>query len=264
MVNRISWSRCIGQALEQNLFELHFQGIHQTDTRKLSHLEVLVRMRDPAEPENLIMPGAFIPFAEKTAQIVEIDRSVLDRSIALLALHPELPTLAVNISGRSFDEPSLPDYIKGKLNHYDINPTRLIVELTETETVSDLHDAQRFIEAIRQAGCRICLDDFGSGFSTFMYLKYLNVEILKIDGEFIRDLPNNHENQVFVKAMVNIAQGLEKLLVAEFVENAETLQLLKNMGVQFAQGYYLGRPVDQDDMLQQQGITVKINNIKSS
>lgn len=255
MVNRMNWSRRIGQALEGDHFELHFQGVHHIEERKLSHFEVLIRMRDPADPENLIMPGAFIPFAEKNAQIVEIDRWVLDRSIALLALYPELPTLAVNISGRSFDEPSLPDYINGKLNHYGIMPTRLIIELTETETVSDLHDAQRFIEAINQAGCRICLDDFGSGFSTFTYLKYLKVEILKIDGEFIRDLPNNHENQIFVKAMVNIAQGLEKLLVAEFVEDAETLQLLQDFGVQFAQGYYLGRPVGQEDMLQQQGIT---------
>ncbi|HBV22027.1 MAG TPA: EAL domain-containing protein, partial [Nitrosomonas sp.] len=255
MVHRMNWSRRIGQALEQDLFELHFQGVHHIDIRKLSHFEVLVRMRDPAGSENLIMPGAFIPFAEKNAQIVEIDRWVLDRSIALLALYPELPTLAVNISGRSFDEPSLPDYINGKLNHYGINPARLIIELTETETVSDLHDAQRFIAAISQAGCRICLDDFGSGFSTFTYLKYLNVEILKIDGEFIQDLSNNHENQIIVKAMVNIAQGLEKLLVAEFVEDAETLGLLQSFGVQFAQGYYLDRPVSQGDMLQQQSIT---------
>lgn len=248
MVNRLSWSRHIGMALEQNLFELYFQGIHQTTSRKLAHLEVLVRMRDPAKPENLIMPDLFIPFAEKTGQIIDIDRWVLDHSIALLALHPELPALAVNISGRSFDESSLPDFINEKLNYYKIDSTRLILELTETETVSDFHDAQHFIEVIRQAGCRICLDDFGTGFSTFTYLKYLDVEILKIDGMFIRDLPNNHENQVFVKAMADIAHGLKKSLVAEFVEDLETLKLLQTLGVEYAQGYYFARPVSQHDM----------------
>ena len=205
MVERMSWSRRIGLTLEQDLLELHFQGIYETCDRQLSHLEVLVRMRDPADSSQMIMPGAFIPFAEKTAQIVKIDRTVIAKSIAILVQYPDLPALAVNISGRSFDEPSLPGYIYDQLQKHAVDPARLIIELTETETVSDLQDAQRFIEAIHRAGCRICLDDFGSGFSTFTYLKHLNVEILKIDGIFISDLVGNHENQVFVKAMVSIA-----------------------------------------------------------
>jgi diguanylate cyclase (GGDEF)-like protein len=252
MVERMSWSRRIGLALEQNLLVLHFQGIYKTEDQQLNHLEVLVRMKDSTDPEQLIMPGSFIPFAEKTGQIVEIDRWVLDKSIALLAQYPKLPSLAVNISGRSFDEPSLPIYIRERLSHYAIDPTRLIIELTETETVSDLQDAQRFIEIIRQAGCEVCLDDFGSGFSTFTYLKYLDVKILKIDGLFIRDLTNNHENQVFVKAMVSIAQGLGKLIVAEFVEDEATLKLLKSFGVQLVQGYYLDYPTEQHEALLQQ------------
>lgn len=254
MVERMSWNHRISQALSLDLFELHFQSIHDTNTQKISHFEVLVRMQNLDDSAHLIMPGTFIPFAEKSGQVIDIDRWVLDHSIELLALHPELPPLAVNISGRSFDEPSLPLYIKEKIIHYGINATRLIIELTETEAVSDLHDAQHFIETIRQTGCRICLDDFGSGFSTFTYLKYLDVEILKIDGVFIQDLPNNYENQVFVKAMVSIAQGLGKLLVAEFVEDAETLQLLKDFGVQFSQGYHLDRPIKQSDMLKLHGI----------
>ena len=251
MIERMSWSRRIGLALEQDLLELHFQGIYKTANRELSHLEVLVRMRDPAEPTNLIMPGAFIPFAEKTAQIIEIDRCVLAKSIALLAQYPGLSALAVNISGRSFDEPSLPDYIREQLLSHNVDPARLIIELTETETISDIQDAQRFIEAIRKTGCRICLDDFGSGFSSFTYLKYLNIEILKIDGLFVRDLVNNHEDQVFVKAMVSIAQGLNKLIVAEFVENSETLELLGTLGVQFVQGYYFDRPTVKHEVFKQ-------------
>jgi len=131
---------------------------------------------------------------------------------------------------------------ENRLNDLNVDPMRLIIELTETAAVSDIHDAQRFIEAIHQAGCRVCLDDFGSGFSTFAYLKYLGVEFLKIDGLFIRDLPNNRDNQLFVKAMVEVAHGLGKITVAEFVEDAATLEMVKNLGIDLAQGYYLGRP----------------------
>jgi len=244
MVDRMSWSRRISLALEQDLLILYFQGIYKTEDREISHLEVLVRMNDPADNSRLIMPGEFIPFAEKTGQIVEIDRVVLAKSIAQLAKYPELPALAVNISGRSFDEPSLPEYIRQQLNKHGIDPSRLIVELTETETVSDIQDAQRFIEAINQAGCSVCLDDFGSGYSTFTYLKYLDVQTLKIDGMFVSDLVNNHENQVFVKAMISIAQGLGKSIVAEFVEDSAIFDLLKTFGVPLVQGYYLDKPTE--------------------
>ena len=113
------------------------------------------------------------------------------------------------------------------------------MELTETSAVSDLHDAQRLIDALRQTGCRVCLDDFGSGFSSFTYLKHLDVDLLKIDGQFIRDLPQDHDNQVFVKAIVDVARGLRKLTVAECVEDAGTLEMLRSFGVDLAQGYHL-------------------------
>jgi len=201
-----------------------------------------VRMRDPREPERLIMPGQFIPVAEKNGQILEIDRWVIRQSIAALAKHPELAALAVNVSGRSFDEPTLPHYIQEQLQAHGVAPKRLIIELTETAAVSEMQDAQRFIEALQQTGCLICLDDFGSGFSTFAYLKYLGVQILKIDGMFIRDLPNNRDNQAFVKAMIDVARGLGKVTVAEFVEDAATLEMLASFGVDMAQGYHLDRP----------------------
>lgn len=241
-MERMSWRQRIEQALRQDLLELHFQGIYRVDNGRLSHYEVLVRMRDLQHSEQLIMPGQFIPIAENSGQILEIDRWVLRHSIALLSENPTLPPLAVNISGRSFDEPDLPQFIRSCLEEYRVDPNRLIVELTETEAVSDIRDAQRFIEAIRQAGCTVCLDDFGSGFSTFAYLKYLEVDILKIDGMFIRDLPNNRENQIFVKAMVGIAKGMRKTVLAEFVEDAATLQMLYELGIDLAQGYHLGRP----------------------
>lgn len=242
MMHRMTWYNRIAQALEQDLFEIHFQGIYETARSTLSHLEALVRMQNPNEPDNLIMPGQFIPIAEKNGQIVNIDRWVIKRSIELLHQNPDMPPVAINISGRTFDDPAIPHYIRSLLNELNVDPGRLIIELTETAAVSDIQDAQRFIEAVHQTGCRVCLDDFGSGFSTFGYLKYLGVEILKIDGLFIRDLPNNRDNQIFVKAMVEVARGLGKIAVAEFVEDAATLDMVKSLGIELAQGYYLGCP----------------------
>lgn len=250
MVVRLSWNDRINRALEENLFVLHFQGIFRTDeARTLSHLEVLVRMKDRDAPGGFIMPGHFIPFAEKSGKILDIDRWVLKQSISLLARSAKVPALAVNVSGRSIDEPTLPHYIAELLKEHGVEPGRLLIELTETAAVSDLHDAQRFIEALRQTGCRVCLDDFGTGFSSFAYLKHLNTDILKIDGLFIRDLPNNHDNQIFVKAIVDVARGLRKTTVAEFVEDAETLEMLKRFGVDQLQGYHLDMPSEDHPAL---------------
>jgi diguanylate cyclase (GGDEF)-like protein len=242
MVTRLSWNERIAHAVENDLLVLHFQGVYHAQGGGISHLEVLVRMQDKDRPGEIIMPGHFIPFAEKSGKILDIDRWVIRESIALLASSPSIPPLAVNISGRSFDEPTLPQYIGEQLERFEVDPSRLMVELTETSAVSDLHDAQRFIEALRHTGCTVCLDDFGTGFSSFAYLKHLNADILKIDGLFIRDLPNDRDNQVFVKAIVDVARGMRKITVAEFVENAEILEMLQRFGVDLVQGYHLDKP----------------------
>lgn len=242
MINRLSWNERINRALEKNLLTLHFQGVYHARDNTLSHLEVLVRMIDEYDPNHIIMPGHFIPFAEKSGKIIDIDRWVIRETISLLARSPAIPALAVNISGRSFDEPSLPQYISEQLEEFKVKPSRLQVELTETAAVSDLHDAQRFIEALHQTGCMVCLDDFGAGFSSFAYIKHLRADILKIDGVFIRDLPNDPDSQLFVKAIVDVARGLRKVTIAEFVEDAETLEMLKKFGVEMVQGYHLDMP----------------------
>ena len=249
MLSRLSWNERISNALEKNLLRLHFQGVYSAIDGSLSHLEVLVRMIDESDPEHIIMPGHFIPLAEKTGKVLDIDRWVIGQSVALLAESPDIPSLAVNISGRSFDDPLLPQYIAEELRRHQVEPYRLLVELTETAAVSDLHDAQRFIEALHQTGCRVCLDDFGTGFSSFAYLKHLKADILKIDGLFIRDLPNDRDNQVFVKSIVDVARGMRKITVAEFVEDAETLAMLKMFGVDLVQGYHLDMPRGQHPAL---------------
>lgn len=243
MLERMSWSQRIADALEHGRFELHFQGIYHAHDRSLSHLEALVRMQDETRSEKLLMPGQFIPLAEKTGQIIEIDRWVLRHGVETLSRHPALPALAVNVSGRSIDEPGLPQFIRELLDRHDIDPGRLVIEITETAAVAEMQNAQRFIEQMHQTGCAVCLDDFGSGFSTFAYLKYLAVRVLKIDGMFVQDLPNNPDNQAFVRAMIDVAQGLGKRTVAEFVENEDTLQMLQSIGVDLVQGYHLDAPV---------------------
>ncbi|MBI5937910.1 MAG: EAL domain-containing protein [Betaproteobacteria bacterium] len=242
MAASLGWNQRIANALEKGLLRLHFQGVYRSRDNAISHMEALVRMVDEENPGELIMPGRFIPVAEKSGKILNIDRWVLAESVRLLKERPDMRPLAVNISGRSFDDPSLPQYIGELLRDARVEPKRLVVELTETSAVSDLADAQRFIEALRVTGCGICLDDFGSGFASFAYLKHLAVDTVKIDGLFIRNLPHDHDNQVFVKAIVDVARGMGKQTVAEFVEDAATLGMLRDFGVDMVQGYFLDKP----------------------
>jgi len=216
--------------------------VYDAATGELAHLEVLVRMRDEADTTRLIGPMQFIGYAEKSGKILEIDRWVARESIALLRAQPLLPALAINISARSFDDPSLPAYIAAQLQAAGVAPQRLLVELTETSAVSDLRDAERFIDALRHTGCQVCLDDFGTGFASFAYLKHLKVDVLKIDGLFIRNLTREHDNQVFVRAIIDVARGLGRRTVAEFVESQEVLDMLKTLGVDMVQGYHLDQP----------------------
>ena len=242
MMAHMTWAQRIEHGLESNLFELHFQGVYRVPSRELAHLEALVRLRDSDDPDNLYMPGQFIPIAEKNGKILAIDQWVVRQVIRLLAKHPAMPPVAVNISGRSFDDPSLPQRIRRWLNDAGVAPERLLVELTETAAVSDIQDAQRFIEGLHQAGCRVCLDDFGAGFSSFAYLKHITADILKIDGQFIHDLPNNPENQIFLRAMLDVATGLHKTTIAEFVDSPAVFEMLAQFGIDLAQGYYLDKP----------------------
>lgn len=243
-MERLTWNDRISHALENNLLRLHFQGIYRVGSRRLAHCEALVRMLDERNPGQLIMPSHFIPVAEKTGRVTEIDRWVIGEAVGTLARTPDAPSIAVNISARSLGEPMLSQYIADTLQHHRVSPGRLIIELTETAAVADLHDAQRLIESLRQIGCGVCLDDFGTGFSSFAYLKHLRADTLKIDGLFIRDLHLDADNQVFVRAIVNVAKGLGKTVVAEYVENEKTLKMLEEFGVNLVQGYYLDLPSD--------------------
>lgn len=243
VLSQLGWNEKIQAALNENRFVLHYQGVHLTTNREVSHYEALVRMIDPDYPDELLLPGSFIPAAERTGRIVDIDRWVIRAAIGKLAERPDLPALAVNVSARSFDDPTLARSISSLLNEFHVEPRRLIIELTETAALANIGDSERFIDDLRKLGCTVCLDDFGVGFSSFAYLKHLSADVLKIDGMFIRNLLANREDQVFVRAIVEVARGLGKKTVAEFVGDAPTLALLGEIGVDYAQGYYLSFPI---------------------
>jgi len=243
-LTRMSWRERIAHALTTNQLQLHFQGVYASAEHTLSDVEALVHMVDDDDPERLIMLGHFIGPAERFGQIVNIDRWVVERSIEILAVSPTMPAIAVNISARSFDVPGLPDEFSKFLLKNCVDQTRLIVELTETAAVADLHDAQRFIEALHRLGCQVYLDDFGTGFSSFAYLRHLQVDALKIDGMFIQNFPNDRHNQVLVRAITDVAHGLNKTVVAEYVEDEETAKMLQQFGVDMLQGSHLGIPTN--------------------
>ncbi len=245
MLAQLGWNEKIQSAILENRLVLHFQGVHDSKTGAVSHYEALVRMIDHDDPDKLLYPGSFIPAAERTGRIVDIDRWVIHAAIEKLARHPKLSALAINVSARSFDDPDLANQISQKLADYQVTPKRLIVELTETSALSNMRDSERFIQDLRHLGCTVCLDDFGVGFSSFAYLKHLSADVLKIDGMFIRNLCQSREDQVFVRAIVEVARGLGKHTVAEFVGDAQTLTLLHEIGVDYAQGYYLSKPEAQ-------------------
>lgn len=249
-LTRLSWKDRIVEALANDGFELHFQGIYHTHDRSLAHLEALIRMKDSHAEGAIIMPGQFIAHAETTGKIIDIDRWVLRRVIELLGKRSDIPSIALNISGRSFDEPDLPDYISRLLATHRVAPERLLVELTETAAVSDMRDAQRFIDALRATGCTVCLDDLGTGFASFAYLKQLKADVLKIDGLFIRDLPTDHDSQVFVRGMVAMARDMGKVTIAEFVENQQIFDMLVEIGIDQVQGYFLDKPTRDHPSLQ--------------
>jgi diguanylate cyclase (GGDEF)-like protein/PAS domain S-box-containing protein len=246
---RVFWKHQIEEALENNNFILNFQPILEIETNTIRHYEVLVRMRD-ANSGEIRMPGKFIQIAEESGLIHNIDHYVLRHAMIKLASLQEQgidATFAINLSGAVVDDPVVLPLIKQLIKKHKVNPEKLIFEVTETSAVSNLQQAKKLMEAIKVLGCRFSLDDFGVGFSSFNYMRELPVDIIKIDGIFIKDLDKNADDQLFVKALVDVAKGLGKKTIAEFVETKEILVLLQKYGVDYAQGYYIGRP--ENDLL---------------
>ncbi|MGH2942838.1 MAG: sensor domain-containing protein, partial [Solirubrobacteraceae bacterium] len=240
---RMTWAEQIREALEEDRFTLHAQPIVPLQPGGSTRYELLVRMigRDG----DIIPPGSFLPVAERFDLIQDIDRWVVQRAIELLAEHQrrgEDVRFEVNLSAKSLGQADLPAHIARQLAAHGTDPSRLIFEVTETAAIVNVDRAKQFARRLGELGCGFALDDFGAGFASFYYLKHLPFDYLKIDGEFVESLTESTTNQLVVQSLVTIARGLGKQTIAEYVGDEATLELLRAYGVDYAQGFYVGRP----------------------
>lgn len=260
----LGWSMRLGQALENDKFQLYYQPImslHDLDLNDLpetgslcEHLvqtqpqccstyEVLLRLHNShGEP---IAPGSFLPTAERFNMMRDIDTWVVKAAIKMISeLGPEDEHLCftINLSGQSMDPSLIVPIVREGLTRHKIDPARLLFEITETCAVNDIYAACGLIEELSKLGCRFALDDFGSGYCSFSHLKRLPVDYIKIDGMFVQDMLNDPMDIAIVRSITNISHTLGKETIAEFVESPDVLKLLKECGVDYVQGYYIAKP----------------------
>lgn len=243
----VNWAHRLLEALEQQHFRVYFQRIValQEQTSGGLQLEVLVRLWDPAQ-RRIVPPGAFLQPAERYQLIDQIDRWMLRESMARLAGWPELlerlERLSVNLSPQALRDHKLADAIAAMLQETGFPPRKLCLEITESEAVVNIDQAKEFMERLKGLGVQFSLDDFGTGFASFAYLKRLPFDRIKIDGAFVKDMDQDPANATLVASMVQMAHALGLPVVAEFVERAAVVQRLQALGVAYAQGYYFHQP----------------------
>lgn len=241
----LAWTARLRRALQEDRFRLHLQPILDLRLGRPTAYEALLRL--VSETGEVVLPGAFLGPAERFGLMRDIDRWVVGRAVRLVAELGERSRdlrLHVNLSGKAVGDRELLALIERELAATGVPPDALVFEIVETAAVSTIREAQAFITALRALGCRFALDDFGVGFSSFTYLKHLPVDYLKIDGGFIRDLPHDPVDQHLVRAIVEVARGLGMRTVAEFVADGETVEILRRIGVDLAQGFHIGPPGD--------------------
>ena len=245
----MEWISKLSKALDENRFELYVQEIRPLNQIKIPHSkgEILIRMKD--EEGSIVMPADFIPAAERYNMMAQIDRWVIAQSIALYQKNLEagkmqhIKEFSVNLSAQSMSDDSILEFIKDEFRKSGIPPEVICFEITETATISNMASAHEFINDLKQTGCSFALDDFGSGFSSFNYLKNLPVNYLKIDGIFVKNMHEDDENRAMVEAINNMGHIMGKKTIAEFVCNARIIEMLKDIGVDYAQGYEIATPV---------------------
>lgn len=237
---RLVWADRIRSALREDRLVLHAQPIVSLIDGSVAIHELLLRM--VGDGGEVIAPASFLSIAEQLDLIQELDRWVLRRAIRLAAGSRLTGDFAVNISARSIADPRLPDLVEQQLSEYGVEPSRLIVEVTETAAIGDFDLAQGLAHRLSGLGCRLALDDFGAGFGTFHYVKHLPFDLLKIDGGLIADCLASTADRLIVEAAVGIAKGMDKLTIAEHAPNRATLDFLRDCGVDYSQSFITGPP----------------------
>jgi diguanylate cyclase (GGDEF)-like protein/PAS domain S-box-containing protein len=247
----LQWLGSIQRALDDDRLYLHVQRMESLSGAVADHYEILVRLMD----ENGLWhtPGAFLPAAERYGLASMVDMRVLETTLMTLNRHPhwlaEGGRCHINISGASVSNHDFHHFVLQLLQRYDVPGERLCLEITETAAMANLNDAWHFFEQVGAHGVSIALDDFGSGMSSFNYLRNLPADILKIDGAFVREMAFESRDYAVVRAINEVAKALGKTTVAEFVENRETRRLLRELGVDFAQGFAIHKPEPLDDLI---------------
>lgn len=237
-----AWYSRMTEGLLEGRFELFYQPIIDFKCNRVFCSEALLRYR--ATDGRIHLPGEFLPAAERFRLMQQLDRYALGRALARLQEHPE-SRIAVNLSGQSVSDPEMHACIRKDLDESGVDPKRLIFEITETVFITNLSQARRLVEELRALGCGFALDDFGSGFSSLSYLRSLPVNIVKIYGGFVKRIASDSVDLALLRSIHEIAHLLGKETVAEFVNSEKTCSLLKQIGVDYGQGFYLGRPQPQ-------------------
>jgi len=249
----MQWVSRINQALEDNLFTLYAQSIVPLYESSEKHYELLIRMLDG--DGNIIPPGAFLAAAERYDIIGKLDTWVIERALSLMADHPDFVEqvnfISINLSGQSVTNGHFLTSVISLIDEFKINTRKICFEITETAAISNLGAASTFISILREMGCRFALDDFGSGLSSFGYLKNLPVDYLKIDGMFVKDMVEDPIDHAMVKSINDIGHVMGMKTIAEFVENDEIKNMLIEIGVDYAQGYGIEKPGPFEDLLSQ-------------
>lgn len=239
----VVWSDRVREAIDSGRLVLLAQPILDLAANEVSQHELLIRMR--GDDGELVPPMAFLPTAERFGLVRGLDRWVAQHAIRLIASHQRAGrslVLEVNLSGKTIEDQEFATAIGREIVQAGIEPSNLIFEVTEAAAVADLERARKFAESLTRLGCRFALDDFGAGFASFYYLKHLPLHLLKIDGEFVKDLPRTPHDRPIVKALVDVAEDMGLRTVAEFVEDEATLEILRDLGVTYAQGHHIGLP----------------------
>lgn len=241
-----SYRSRVATALGHDRFTLYGQPILELQSNRVTRHELLLRVVDEVNGPH--SPVAVLDTAERLDAVFDIDLWVAERAMQLSVQYPDR-FLQVNLSGRSVGDPRLTGEIERLLDSYEVAPGRLTFEITETALIGNLSEARRFTDRIRDLGCQLALDDFGSGYASFRYLKQFPIDLVKIDGEYVAELADNPQDQVLVRALVQVCQAYGIHTVAEFVQDERTLRLLREFGVDYAQGYLIGRPEPVDEAL---------------
>ncbi len=240
LISETNWATRIQEAMTDGALELWFQPVVSTRGGEMLYQEALLRYIDPGQTV-IVSPGAFLNSAQRSGQSAKLDRFVAEKAVRILEAHPEL-ILGVNLAAPSFNDTELLNFVEEVLSHSSVKAERLHFEITETEIMSNLDRAREILEKMSEIGLKIALDDFGAGFSSLAYLKNLPVDFLKIDCAFVRDLPKNTFNQAILRAIREVAKIRNIKTVAECVETHEQYELLAELGIDYAQGFYIGRP----------------------